>query len=33
MLDQRLMPTRVRDLEDQFEQLWDAANLDRQIDE
>jgi hypothetical protein len=27
------MPARVRDLEDQFEQLWDAANLDRQIDE
>jgi hypothetical protein len=27
------MPARVRDLADQFEQLWDAANLDRQIDE
>ncbi len=27
------MPARVRDLEDQFEQLWDAANPERQIDE
>ena len=25
------MPARVRDLEDQFEQLWEAANPDRQI--
>ena len=27
------MPTRVRDLEDQFEQLWAAANPEREIDE
>jgi hypothetical protein len=27
------MPTRVRDLEDQFEHLWDAANPERTIDE
>jgi len=27
------MPARVHDLEDQFEQLWDAADPDRQIDE
>ena len=27
------MASRVRDLEHQFEQLWDAANPDRQIDE
>jgi hypothetical protein len=27
------MPARVRDLQDQFEQLWEAANPDRQINE
>ena len=27
------MPARVRDLEDQFEQLWEAANPERPIDE
>ena len=27
-----LMPTRIRDLEDQFEQLWVAANPERKID-
>ncbi len=27
------MPTRVRDLENQFEQLWEAANPERQIGE
>lgn len=27
------MPTRVRDLVDQFEQLWEAANPERPIDE
>jgi hypothetical protein len=27
------MPTRIRDLEDRFEQLWEAANPERQIEE
>jgi hypothetical protein len=27
------MPTRVRDLEDQFEHLWEAANPERQVGE
>ena len=35
MLRTRLAPEpdRVRDLEEQFEQLWDAADPERQIDE